>query len=61
MKNKSHKGFSKFMNGSLDMPIEDVAAIRIQTAFRAYKVCLVTSYAHRCLEIENTRLTLSVI
>ncbi|PON99099.1 IQ motif, EF-hand binding site [Trema orientale] len=37
VKNKSHKGFRSLMNGSLDMPIEDVAATRIQTAFRAYK------------------------
>lgn len=39
VKNNTRKGSSSLLNGSLNMPIEDVAAIRIQTAFRAYKVC----------------------
>ncbi|GMN43614.1 hypothetical protein TIFTF001_012812 [Ficus carica] len=38
VKNNTRKGSNSLMNGSLNMPIEDVAAIRIQTAFRAYKV-----------------------
>lgn len=37
VKNNTGKGSNSLMNGSLNMPIEDVAAIRIQTAFRAYK------------------------
>ncbi|XP_024029270.1 protein IQ-DOMAIN 1 [Morus notabilis] len=37
VKNNTRKGSSSLLNGSLNMPIEDVAAIRIQTAFRAYK------------------------
>ncbi|XP_062095860.1 protein IQ-DOMAIN 9 [Humulus lupulus] len=37
VKSKSYKVLGRFMNGSHNMPIEDVAATRIQTAFRAYK------------------------
>ncbi|KAL5576613.1 hypothetical protein UlMin_018312 [Ulmus minor] len=35
--NNLGKGSSSLTNGNLDMPIEDIAATRIQTAFRAYK------------------------
>lgn len=37
-KNRTWKESSGFANG---MPVEDIAATRIQTAFRAYKVCRV--------------------
>lgn len=52
-KKRSSKESSTFANGSaggnngaLGMPVEDVAATQIQTAFRAYKVHFVTSYSH---------------
>lgn len=36
---------SSFSNGkNLGLPDEEIAAIRIQTAFRAYVVCLITGY-----------------
>ena len=45
-KNKLQKESASFANGSNranprfpDMPVEDLAATRIQTAFRAYRVC----------------------
>lgn len=56
VKNNTRKGSNSLMNGSLNMPIEDVAAIRIQTAFRAYKVCLVWHCVHEFFEIDSARL-----
>lgn len=42
-KNRPWKESSGFANG---MPVEDIAATRIQTAFRAYMVCRVINCTH---------------
>lgn len=42
--NSLRKGSNTLINGSLGVPIEDVAATRIQTAFRGYKVRNMNSY-----------------
>lgn len=45
-------------NGSLNMPVEDIAAIRIQTAFRAYIVCQIIIYVYKGIEVYYPRFVL---
>lgn len=42
---KFHNAISNGNNGVLRIPVEDIAATRIQTAYRAYKVYYVKNYA----------------